>query len=893
MSDACRHDCPPLLRFPRRPHNRPGLSRIDYRIGAYADFRAALLRALDAEPLLADWTHRGADDPGIALLEGAAILGDILTMYQEVYANEAYLRTARWYDSVAALVRLTGYRLSPGLGGRGFFAFELRGTTTRHVPQGFPLSARLADQGTTTEFQTDEALTAHPHLSSFQLYRPRREKQRIGRGGNRLELEAVFTGSGEDERQLRDVTSLQTIGLQPGNRLLLLPAGEIITITAVNQVLDRIILEFSGTLTRDHGTTVEACRIGRSFRHFGHNAPALTSELRGSGDRQHLHQEETIFSRHTYTTHTRYCTLQANEIALDSSAADLATGTLLICQVCFLLTVSGVELSGEEHSFTIEEISTALHRIDTLRADALSWGNLTAAATVLTMDQNLSRDAVDADIRKCLFHEVLGPRMTLRAPSDWQDGPLDEHYLQYWGTYDQVQPLAGRRLLLHKSADETFRVTVTTTAAGLNEALAERDAIHPWLWPLFLAPPPPQLTLADFAEEQGRVTVFGNVVLASQGKSQREAILGNGDAREAFQSFKLPKAPLTHFLADEETPPEIPELQVFVNGRQWQRVPSFFGHGPGESIYIVRQDDNGDSWVQFGDGLTGRRLPSGVQNIVGRYRTGIAARGALKEGAGVQAGAPLQDLRAIHLPGLVSGGAEPEGRESAQQAAPGKVQGLGRLVSLGDYESELQALSGIRKAAARWTLEQNIPTMTVTVLPEASGAQDEEAWRELLTRAHRERGAQRFPLAVHIASRQYVYLYLQVAHDPSYRTELLTQTIGQVLGVSGAATPPDVQGLFSEKHRRFGQTEYATRIEGAVQNIAGVVWVQVHSLGFVTGAGNDPLTLQEPEELVNEREVLSNPARSEPPERVLLCLHARHCHVVLTAVDATEVPPHD
>ena len=49
---------------------------INFRIGNYADIREALLRNLDKDPTLSAWTYRGADDPGIALLEGAAILGD-------------------------------------------------------------------------------------------------------------------------------------------------------------------------------------------------------------------------------------------------------------------------------------------------------------------------------------------------------------------------------------------------------------------------------------------------------------------------------------------------------------------------------------------------------------------------------------------------------------------------------------------------------------------------------------------------------------------------------------------------------------------------------------------------------------------------------------------------
>ena len=126
MSQECRNDCIEELLFPRVIENRPGLSRIDYRIGTYSNILEALHRQLNNDPLLARWTHREPDDPGIALLEGAAIVGDILTFYQQHYANEAYLRTAQWRESIADLVRLTGYLLSPGVGGKALFAVEIK-----------------------------------------------------------------------------------------------------------------------------------------------------------------------------------------------------------------------------------------------------------------------------------------------------------------------------------------------------------------------------------------------------------------------------------------------------------------------------------------------------------------------------------------------------------------------------------------------------------------------------------------------------------------------------------------------------------------------------------------------------------------------------------------------
>ena len=142
--------CDPLIDdgfvFPRRANNRPALPHIGYRIGRYDDFVEAMLRRIDAALPLAAWTHREPDDPGIALLQGAAILGDILSFYQEHYANEAYLRTAAWRESVAELVRLTGYRLAPGP--RRPRDPGLRGCAARQpvtIREGFPVKADLQD----------------------------------------------------------------------------------------------------------------------------------------------------------------------------------------------------------------------------------------------------------------------------------------------------------------------------------------------------------------------------------------------------------------------------------------------------------------------------------------------------------------------------------------------------------------------------------------------------------------------------------------------------------------------------------------------------------------------------------------------------------------------------
>src|SRR5439155_22407353 len=100
---------------------------------------------------------------------------------------------------------------------------------------------------------------------------------------------------------------------------------------------------------------------------------------------------------------------------------------------------------------------------------------------------------------------------------------------------------------------------------------------------------------AGFDNDAPAITVYGNLVDATEGKTQAPAILGNGDARATFQTFRVPKAPLTYNVQAGATPPQQPEIHVFVGDRQWQQVAAFYGRGASDEVYIVRQDAGGDS----------------------------------------------------------------------------------------------------------------------------------------------------------------------------------------------------------------------------------------------------------------------------------------------------------
>jgi len=877
--------CNPLITdpfvFPRRADNRAGLPRIAYRIGRYADFVEAMTRNLDAAPELAAWTHRDADDPGIALLEGAAILGDILSFYQEHYANEAYLRTAAWRESVAELVRLTGYRLALGIGGRATFAFEARGGKPVTIRAGFPVKAELEDVEVPADFQTDAELTAWPHLGRFNLYRPRVYAATLAAGAMAFELASVAGAS--------DSASLAAFELKVGDRLLLQPpepgwtssgstltaqkAPQVVKVKTVTRLLGRVLVDIDAPILQAWNQPVAAYRINRTFRHFGHHAPAktITNDTDNSGTITGAIESDTFFERHVYANHDCANTSASIKLApalipLDSEVTDLQLGMRVVVQT--RVGKSGV---------TTPVALSVLRNVAAIEARTIGFGNLNGPSTLLTLNQPLVKHAMSgsplSDVRDYRIHEVTSPPLTLRPVSNPSSGSFANgtSALRFWGSVTQAQALAGRRLYLSHADGRT--VELVCTNASTDFVPPAPDA--PKIWPLNFDRPPAPFVRADFDEAAPTVTVFGNLVDASQGKAERDAVLGNGDNRQMWQTFPLPKSPLTYFLSAGGIPPQTPELEISVNDRLWTRVDAFYGHGPQEQIYIVREDAEGRSFVQFGDGETGARLPSGLKNVVAVYRSGVGAHGAIKPDATPTASERPPGFDKVTLAGIVSGGADPEDGEKAREAAPGKVQSLGRLVSIRDYETETLAVPGVVTAAAAWDLHAGVPAVILRVLLEAGREAEFSDVRATLAHGQRCHGPDRFPLVVQQALLRYAFVDVSYARDPSYRQEDVEADLRAALGLVGDADN-ERSGLFGLRARRLGDREYASRIEGRLQNVAGVLWCKVTALGLFAAGVTDPDTL-----------VL--PASPRPLTAVLPCsphelLQLAESHLTLTAV---------
>ena len=121
-------------------------------------------------------TTRRPDDPAIALLDAWAVVGDVLTFYQERFANEGYLRPATERLSVMNLARLVGYRARPGLSASVYLSFTLEDSFTEEttIPVGTKAQSQPAGEEEKAQvFETAETITAR---ASWNRIRPRQSR---------------------------------------------------------------------------------------------------------------------------------------------------------------------------------------------------------------------------------------------------------------------------------------------------------------------------------------------------------------------------------------------------------------------------------------------------------------------------------------------------------------------------------------------------------------------------------------------------------------------------------------------------------------------------------------------------------------------------------------------
>jgi hypothetical protein len=332
-----------------------------------------------------------------------------------------------------------------------------------------------------------------------------------------------------------------------------------------------------------------------------------------------------------------------------------------------------------------------------------------------------------------------------------------------------------------------------------------------------------------YSYKRDMVTINANVVRATHGETVSDEALGSGDGSRINQGFKLKKPPLTYVSGATASGTES-TLCLWVNGVEWQEVSSLYGLDGHALNYIVRINDDGDAIVVFGDGKNGARLPTGQENVVATYRSGIGSDGEVAADSLTLMKTRPFGVSGVTNPRAASGADDPESVDNARDNAPLTVLTLDRIVSLQDFEDFARAFAGIGKAQAvsMWNGETELVHITVADADGNEVGSTSDLYKNLQDAINGARDPLR---SVEIGNFQprYFDVNAKVLIDPAYEWEDMKSEIESAL-----------VDRFSFKGRAFGQPVTAAEVVNIIHDIEGIVAVDLEKL-YVVDENGEPL----------------------------------------------------
>jgi hypothetical protein len=770
--------------------NPPNLPAINYRAGDYLAFRHRLLQQLPDETALTNWRPGAEGDLAVQMIEWWAYIADILTFYTERIANEAYLGTAILPESVNHLVQLLGYRPRPALGSRAVLAGLL--TPKARLPVTLPVGLQIQSKPGPNlppqifELDAQTAMLA-PDLVSANVA-PGSASASASSSSTATNGGALVSADGGSIWLSGTIT-----GIKPGDRYLLIAATALTTQTIGAYAWVNVT-----------STTATTDPLGKKITAVGFTA--LSGNLTGSEQAADFVLLRSGQSGPLWGYATTTAIVSATAINLAGITRSLTPGALFT-----------LELAGSSPSVTPLIVTSYTEVIwyancvggtdptvppDPTKVPPVSIPHAVVAATGLPAISNAS--AANVTIRWAFT--PVGDLAPVLTTDDFT----------FSGGNTALVPASGAAAAFPQTP-----VPVLLEDANFNALSA------------VATPSGNAITLGNLsAMPDGGLTspidVLFNLLPVSRGKTVPTEILGSGNPVIAGQDFTLKNAPVTYFADPASVSGDnfSSTVEVRVDGLQWQEVQSFYGQAPNAQVFVLREDDSGNTHVTFGDGVNGARLTTGTNNVTATYRFGAGAAAPISETITVVQ-TPQPGLKGVRNPLPPTGGSDADSAAKLSQLAPRSVLTFNRAVSLDDYAAIALTASGVTQAVAGYSFDAlaQRPMVTLWIAGDANAAAAAGA-----ALAGTAMPNQEYTIIPAIAVP--ITLSLTFLFDPRYVSATLQAAI------TAALLDPDT-GLFGVNVLGIGQAVYDSQIEAACLAVPGVT--AVHDLAFNTDRFGFPI----------------------------------------------------
>jgi hypothetical protein len=805
--------CPPP-QDPRVVSNPPGLPAISYRVDDFTGFRRALLRPLPGEQAISAW-RPAPGDLGLQLLEWWAYLADVLTFYNERYANEDYLRTATQQASIANLVTLLAYQPAPGIAATGTLAV-VRNASHPHEALVIPASMSLSSTATpgvpAQTFEVD-ARGHFPGVSNVPVTVPPDKTLHCDHG---LPTEVLLGG--------------RISGVKQGDDLLLVYRQFVGTDDKWSQVSVTSV-----TPATDPATGAINTHIGLDTPNWGPtHATASPPDSPSATDYRLLRPTAatTPWSNPHVPTGMQVVGPSSTDknltsVHLSASVRDISPGDIVFFQNETDALALGVVIRTSETFWAIPypgsssgtdtpsgPIGTPSGPIGMNPRGAEEDEAFALEATAGTDGGGGARKPPDIPIA----HTVLDLQFAsldsgILATTTSQAGPTGIALRYGLRDVGMVIGIPATHLTsLSDTVEAAYQPRVPgqpaflqdKTGAGVLVGVHSSENKVAFTHPGDATKQPPSTKPLPVP-----LQLLVDLVPVSRGTTVTGEVLGSGNAAIARQSFILAKSPLTYLASGAGW---ASTLRVFINQIEWQEVPGFFGQPAEARVFVVtRSPDQSVTTVTFGDGVNGVRLPSGTGNVTANYRYG-SGKSSPPAGRLNTISEPQVNLASIQNPVAVSGGADPEAPDDVRASAPVAAATFGRAISATDYEYIAAHAPGVSRAAAYWEYD---PAEQRTLVKVYVGDDDAARAAAIAALAGSEDPSRPVKLATATPIPLSLTCALRLA--PGYQA-------GTVVAAATAALSGPA-GLFSPGRMGIGQRLYRSAVDAALL-VPGVVAVE-------------------------------------------------------------------
>ncbi|MCB9744491.1 MAG: hypothetical protein H6741_19750 [Alphaproteobacteria bacterium] len=369
-----------------------------------------------------------------------------------------------------------------------------------------------------------------------------------------------------------------------------------------------------------------------------------------------------------------------------------------------LPTPSWMLIDGQQRSGGVQRVAQAALRITDARPCSMAAFDLTGRAHAITLDSPPPPGFLRRGASAWIKPEALTP-----APT-----PLGEDLVQAaGGAQDEVEVRSVALSALIPGLEPGRTLIVEGPLADAPEQrraeVAElRSASHSAGFTV--------LHLTQPLSRRYRLAgtqVLANVAEATHGERVEE-VLGSGDASQAGQQLRLPRGPLA-YTPSAEGDGRRSTLELRVQGQLWTEREDLSEAGPEDRVFTVLHQGD-ETWLRFGDGERGARLPSGARNVLARYRVGGGLGGllpaeAIKSPVNLPPGA-----RRVRNPLPSADAQDAEAAEDLRARLRASLDATANVVSLAEHAAFARGFAGVQLARAELVRIDRVDTLALSVL---------------------------------------------------------------------------------------------------------------------------------------------------------------------------------